>query len=187
VPYTVVAPPGRNLAVRTAGDPMALLNAVRQQVLQVDKDQPLSRPLTLEDIIGFQTVQPRFNMALFSFFGVLGLVLAAVGIFSVLSYAVARRTHEIGVRMALGARGGDVLRLMLATGAKLVLTGLAVGLAASFLLARVLRSQVFQVPVTDWISLGGVVVILCTTASLACLLPARRAAKLDPTIALRHE
>jgi putative ABC transport system permease protein len=187
VPYTVAAPPGRNLAVRTQGSPMLLLNSVRQQVLQVDKDQPLSRPITLQEIVGFETVQPRFNMALFSFFGMLGLVLAAIGIFSVLSYTVARRTHEIGVRMALGAESGDVLRLMLAMGGRLVVTGLAAGLAASFLLSRVLRSEVFQVPVTDWMALVGVVTILSTVAFLACLLPARRAARLDPTIALRHE
>jgi putative ABC transport system permease protein len=187
VPYTVVAPPGRNLALRTQGDPMQMLNAVRQQIREVDKDQPLSRPITLQEIVGFETVQPRFNMALFSFFGMLGLALAAIGIFSVLSYTVARRTHEIGVRMALGAQGGDVLRLMLAMGGKLVLAGLAAGLAASFVLSRVLRSEVFQVPVTDWMALGGVVTILGVTAFLACLVPARRAARLDPTIALRHE
>jgi putative ABC transport system permease protein len=166
---------------------MLLLNAVRQQVLQVDKDQPLSRPITLQEIVGEQSVQPRFNMALFTFLGLLGLALAVVGIFSVLSYAVVRRTHEIGVRMALGAERGDVLGLMLRMGGKLVFAGLAAGLAASFLLARVLRSEVFQVPVTDWVALLGVVTLLCAAAFLACLLPARRASRLDPTIALRHE
>ena len=187
IPYTVVAPGGRTLAVRTQGSPMLLLNAVRREVLQVDKDQPLNRPITLQEIVGEESVQPRFNMALFTFFGLLGLALAVVGIFSVLSYAVVRRTHEIGVRMALGAERGDVLGLMLRMGGKLVLSGLAVGLAASFLLARVLRSEVFQVPVTDWVALLGVVTLLCAAAFLACLLPARRAARLNPTIALRHE
>jgi putative ABC transport system permease protein len=192
VPYTVIATGGRTLAVRTIsvgnqGSPMLLLNAVRQQVLQVDKDQPLTRPITLEEILGFQTVQPRFNMALFTFFGLLGLVLAVVGIFSVLSYAVARRTHEIGVRMALGAERADVLGLLFRMGGKLVLAGLAAGLAGSFLLARILHSEVFQVPVTDGLALLGVVTILIAAAFLACLLPARRAARLDPMIALRHE
>ena len=187
IPYTMIAPTGRTLAVRTQGSPMLLLNAVRQQVLQVDKDQPLSRPITLQEIVGEQSVQPRFNMALFTFFGLLGLALAVVGIFSVLSYAVVRRTHEIGVRMALGAERGHVLGLMLRMGGKLVFAGLAAGLAASFLLARVLRSEVFQVPVTDWVALLGVVTLLCAAAFLACLLPARRASRLDPTIALRHE
>ena len=187
VPYTVAGTTGRTLAVRTQGGPMLLLNAVRQAVAQVDKDLPVTRPITLQEVLGEQTVQPRFNMALFTFFGLLGLALAVIGIFSVLSYTVARRTHEIGVRMALGAERGDVLGLMLRMGARLVLWGLGVGLAGSFVLARVLRSEVFQVPVTDWVVLVGVVTLLCGAAFLACLLPARRAARLDPMIALRHE
>ena len=126
-------------------------------------------------------------MALFTFFGLLGLVMAAVGIYSMLSYIVTRRTHEIGIRMALGAGRRDVLRLILAMGGKLVFIGLAVGLAGSLTLARVLRSQVFQVPETDSIALGGVILLLCAAAFLACFMPARRAAKLDPTSALRHD
>uniref|UniRef100_Q020Z0 Permease n=1 Tax=Solibacter usitatus (strain Ellin6076) TaxID=234267 RepID=Q020Z0_SOLUE len=187
VPYTVAAPTGRTLAVRTRGGPMMLLKAVRQALAQVDKDLPVNRPITLEEVLGFETVQPRFNMALFTFFGLLGLALALVGIFSVLSYAVARRTHEIGVRMALGAERGDVLGLMLRMGARLVLWGLGLGLAGSFALARVLRSQVFQVPVTDWLAITAVVALLSGAAFLACLLPALRAARLNPMIALRHE
>ena len=187
VPYTLAAPPGRTLALRTQGSPMLLLNAVRQQVREVDKDQPVNRPITLEEVLGFETVQPRFNMALLSFFGGLGLALAAVGIFSVLNYSVVRRTHEIGVRMALGAERRDVLGLMLGVGAKLVLTGLAAGLVGSFLLARFLRSEIFQVPVTDPVAILGVVILLSSAALLACLLPARRAARLEPMTALRHE
>jgi putative ABC transport system permease protein len=187
VPYTLVAPTGRTLAVRTQGPPMALLNALREQVRSVDKDQPLGRPITLEEILGFETVQPRFNMALFSFFGMLGLAIAAIGIYSVLSYTVARRTHEIGVRMALGAERGHVVRLVLRMGGRLVLIGLAAGLAGSLLLAKILRSEVFQVPATDPVAISGVVFILVAAALLACLVPARRAARLDPLAALRHE
>jgi putative ABC transport system permease protein len=187
IPYTLFSLPGRTLALRTQGDPMLLLNAVRQQVQLIDKDQPIGRPITMEEALGWETVQPRFNMALFSFFGMVGLALAAAGIFSVLSYSVVRRTHEIGVRMALGARSGDVVGLMLGMGAKLVGTGLGVGLAASFLLFRFLRSEVFRVPVSDPLTIAGVAALLGLVALLACLAPARRAANLNPTVALRHE
>jgi predicted permease len=187
VPYTLVAPTGRTLAVRAHGDPMQLLNSVREQVRQLDEDLPVGRPITMEEAVGFEAQQPRFNMALFSFFGGLGLTLASIGIFSILSYSVARRTHEIGVRIALGAERGHVLSLMLVMGAKLVAAGLAAGLAASFVLAHYIRSEVLDVPVSDPISLLGVIGLLGGTAFFACLLPARRAAELDPMTALRHE
>jgi len=187
IPYTLVAPPGRTLALRTAGQPMLLLNAVRDRVRGIDKDQPLMRPLSLDDIVGFETVQPRFNMALFTCFGLLGLALATFGIYSMLSYSVARRTHEIGIRMALGADRRNVLSLMLSMGGRLVLIGLAIGLAGSVTLARFLQGEVFQVPGTDPLAMAAVVFLLGSAAFLACLVPAARAAKLDPTVALRHE
>jgi putative ABC transport system permease protein len=187
IPYTLAAPPGRTLALRTASQPMLLLNAVRDRVRGIDKDQPLSRPLTLDDIVGFETVQPRFNMALFTFFGLLGLALATFGIYSMLSYSVARRTHEIGIRMALGADRRTVLSLMLAMGGRLVFIGLAIGLAGSAALARFLQGEVFQIPGTDPLAMASVVLLLSSAAFLACLVPAARAAKLDPMVALRHE
>lgn len=187
LPYTVVAPTGRMLAVRAHGDPMQLLNAVREQVGRIDKEIPVNRPITLEEIVGQEVKQPRFNMALFTFFGGLGLALAAIGIFGVLSYSVARRTHEIGVRMALGADRSHVLGLMMAMGGKLVLTGLAVGLAGSLLLGRYLRSEVFSVPVTDPVTIAGAVMLLAVTAFVACAVPARRATRLEPMSALRHD
>ena len=183
----MIAPTNRTLAIRAHGDPLRLLNAVREQVRQLDRDLPVNRPITMTEVVGFQTEQPRFYMALFTFFGGLGLTLAAIGIFSVLSYSVVRRTHEIGVRMALGAERSHVLSLMLAMGGKLVLTGLAAGLAGSFLLARLIRSEVFEVPVTDPVSLLGVIALLGAAAFFACFLPARRAARLDPMSALRHD
>jgi putative ABC transport system permease protein len=187
IPYTVVAPTGRTLAVRTLGSPMLLLNAVRQVVRDVDKDLPLGRPVSLDEVMGEETAPPRFNMALFGFFGMLGLAMGAAGIFSLLSYSVAARTHEIGIRMALGAERGAVLSLMLAAGGRLVLAGILVGLAGTFVLGRILRSEVFQVPVTDPLAILGVVAVLGAAAFLACLVPARRAARLDPMAALRNE
>lgn len=187
VPYTAIAPTGRMLAVRAQGNPMALLNAVRDEVRQMDKELALGRPITMAEVMGDEARQPRFNMALFSFFGGLGLSLAAIGIFSVLSYSVARRTQEIGIRMALGAERGHVLSLMLTMGAKLVLAGLVIGLGGSLLLAQYLKSEVFQIPATDPIALIGVVVLLSAAAFFACLIPARRASRLDPMNALRHD
>ena len=187
LPYTVVAPPGRALAVRAHGDPMRLLNAVREQVRQLDPEIPVNRPITMEDVVGEEVKQPRFNMALFTFFGGLGLALAAIGVFGVLSYSVARRTHEIGVRMALGAERSHVLGLMMRMGGKLVLTGLAVGVAGSLVLGRYVQSEVFSVSVTDPVAIAGAVVVLMATGLAACVAPARRAARLEPMSALRHD
>jgi predicted permease len=187
IPYTLLAPTGRTLAVRAQGKPMGMLNAIRQVVSATDRDQPVARPITLEELMGFETGQARFNLSLFSFFGLLGLALAGAGIYSVLSYTVARRTHEIGIRLALGAQRGTVLALMLGMGARLAAVGLVIGVGGSISLGRYLRSEVFEVPVTDPVSLGGVSLVLAACALLACYIPARRAARMDPTAALRHD
>jgi putative ABC transport system permease protein len=187
VPYTLVAPAQRNLAVRASGNPMLLLNPIREQVRALDKDQPLGRPITIEEILGSQTVQPRFTMALFSLFAALGLALAAAGIYSVLSFHVTRRTHEIGVRMALGARRNDVLALMFGMGGRLVTIGIALGVLVSLAAMRLLRSQLFGVQPTDPLAYVVVAVLLSAVALAACYVPARRAASVDPMIALRHE
>jgi putative ABC transport system permease protein len=173
--------------VRAAADPMLQLNAVRSVVRSLDPDQPLGRPITVNEVLGQETNQPRFTMALFSTFAVIGLALAAAGIYSVLSFHVLRRTHELGVRMALGAPRHHVLGLMLVMGGRLVLLGLAIGIGASLAATRLLRSQLFGVQPADPLSYAGVAIVLALVALVACYIPARRAAAVDPIVALRQE
>jgi putative ABC transport system permease protein len=156
-------------------------------VRAMDAEQPLGRPITVSEILGQEIIQPRFTMALFSAFAALGLTLAAAGIYSVLSFHVTRRTHELGVRMALGAPRSHVLGLMLGMGGRLVLTGLALGVAASLASTRLLRSQLFGVQAADPVAYGVVATLLCFVALVACYIPARRAAGVDPLVALRDE
>jgi putative ABC transport system permease protein len=187
LPYTVVAPLNRALALRSAGDPNLLLNPVRAQVREMDVEQPLGRPFTLTDALDAEVIQPRFTMALFAAFAVLGLALAAAGIYSVLSFHVTRRTHELGVRMALGAPRAHVLGLMLTMGGRLVGIGLMLGLVASVASTRLLRSQLFGVQTVDPLSYAAVIAVLAVVTLFACYIPARRAAGVDPIIALRQE
>jgi ABC-type antimicrobial peptide transport system permease subunit len=187
VPYTLVAPPGRVLAVRTAGEPMAMLNTLRGVVRHIDPEVPLGRPITVEEVLGFETVQPRFNMALFGAFAALGLALAAAGIYSVVSYDVTQRVHEIGVRLALGADRADVLGMVLRMAGTMVGIGLVIGIAGSLMLVRIVQFQVFEGTTFDPISVLIVTVLLSGVAIVASALPAYRAAKLDPLTALRHD
>ncbi len=188
LPYSIIASSQRMLAVRSAaGDPNLLLNPVRAAVRAMDAEQPLGRPITVPEILGQEVVQPRFTMALFSAFAALGLALAAAGIYSVLSFHVTRRTHELGVRMALGAPRRHVLGLMLTMGGRLVVIGLVIGVAASFASTRLLRSQLFGVQAADPIAYAAVTVVLGVVALVACYIPARRAAGVDPLVALRLE
>jgi ABC-type antimicrobial peptide transport system permease subunit len=189
VPYTLLAPPQRTLAIRSESDSPSLINAVRAQVREMDREQPLTSPATFEEILDFRTAQPRFTMALFSLFGALGLALAMAGIYSVLSYVVLMRTREIGVRQALGAQRADILGLVLRTGARLVGVGMVIGIIASAATARLLASQMelFQVTASDPVSFLGVVVLLGLIALMACLVPGRRATNVDPMTALRYD
>jgi putative ABC transport system permease protein len=187
VPYTLIAPSSRVLAVRTAGEPMAMLNTLRHVVQEMDREVPLGRPITLEEILGYQSVQPRFNMALFSAFAALGLLLAAAGIYSVVSYDVTQRFHEIGVRLALGASRADVLSMVLKMAGAVVAVGLAIGVAGSLALVRVAQFTVFDGTSFDPISVFLVIAVLSSVALIASSLPAYRAAKLDPLTALRHD
>ena len=189
LPYTLLAPSGRTLAVRAQGDAMALVNTLRARVQELDSQQPLSNPISMEEILGFRTAQPRFTMALFTLFAAIGLALALAGIYSVLSYLVSMRTRELGVRIALGAQPSDILRLILRTGAKLIGAGIVVGILASVAAARLLGSQLdlFKVSAADPVSFLGVILLLVVTAAAACIIPARRATKVDPMVALRYD
>lgn len=187
VPFSLIAPLQRMLAVRATADPLLQLNAVRSVVRSLDPDQPLGRPITVNEILGQETNQPRFTMAVFSSFAILGLALAAAGIYSVLSFHVLRRTHELGLRMALGASRRHVLGLMLVMGGRLVLIGLAIGIGVSLAATRLLRSQLFGVQPADPLSYVGVAMVLSLVSFAACYIPARRAAAVDPLVALRQE
>jgi putative ABC transport system permease protein len=175
----------RDLAVRTTGDPMSVAAAVRQAVWSVDRNQPVSNVRTMDEILAEEVAQRRIGMALLVTFATLALALASLGIYGVLSYSVAQRTQEIGVRMALGAGRKDVLRMALADGMRLVAAGVAVGLGASFALTRLMSGLLFGVSASDPRTLAGVTLLLIAVALVACFIPARRATKVDPMVALR--
>ena len=187
-PYTQMpyfAP--RDLAIRTSGDPSRLAAAVRNEVWAVDKDQPVSNVSTMEAILAYSVARERFNMLLLAIFAGVALALAAVGIYGVMSYSVTQRTHEIGVRMALGATSRDVLGLVIGQGVKLVSVGVAIGLASAFALTRVMESLLFGVSATDPATFAVISIVLMAVAMFASYIPARRATKVDPMIALRYE
>jgi putative ABC transport system permease protein len=174
------------LMVRTAGDPMALSQAVSAQVWAIDKDEPVRDIKTLEEQLHGATGQRRFDTMLFASFAGLALLLAAVGLYGVLSYSVVLRTREIGVRMALGAQPGSVVRLILANGLAMTLAGVAIGAAGAFALTQWMSSLIFQVSASDPLTFAGVAVVLVLVAVLASYIPARRASRLNPIEALRE-
>lgn len=166
---------------------MDLAAAVRSQIRSVDADQPPYDIMTLEQGLREFLAPQRINMLLLATFAALALALASIGIYGVISYSVSRRTHEIGVRAALGAQPRDVLRLVLGQGMLLVGIGLGIGLAASFALSRVISSMLYGVSATDPSTFAGIALLLSIVAWMACYIPARRATKIDPMDALRRE
>lgn len=176
-----------NLVVHTASDPASMVSAIRNQVLSIDKDQPVSDVMTMEQRLAKSVASSRFVMLLLGIFSILALGLAAVGIYGVMSYLVTQRTQEIGVRMALGAQKRDVLKLVVGKGMALAVIGIAIGLVASLGLTRLMRSLLFEVTPTDWLTFVITSMVLLTVALLACYIPARRATKVEPLIALRYE
>src|SRR5262245_43363120 len=175
------------MVVRTAGDPAAMTNTVRHAFRAVDKESPISNVQTLQKPLADSTARQRFGAWLLGLFAALALCLAGVGIYGVMSYSVAQRTQEIGVRMALGAGTAEVLKLMLRRGLALTLPGIAIGLIAAFALTRLMQSLLFNVSATDPLTFGVIALLLTAVAMLACWIPARRAAKVDPMVALRCE
>jgi len=186
-PYLQMPFSGMTVVVRTQGPPESLSDTVRREVLAIDKEQPVSRVRTLEQIISSSVQQQRFLMLLLGIFAGVAMILAAVGLYGVMSYAVTQRTHEIGIRMALGADNGNVLRLIVGHGMMLALIGIAIGLAGSFAVTRVMSTLLFGVSATDAITFGGISVLLAVVALVSCLAPAYRAIRVDPMVALRHE
>ena len=175
------------LAIRTSVDPQSLVAAVRREVYAVDPTQPVANVKTMAEILGVESAQRRVGMTLLAVFAGLALALASLGIYGVLSFFVAQHTQEIGVRLALGAQPRSVLALVLRRGMALALAGVCVGLLGAFALTRLMQSQLFEVSATDPLTYAALALLLTTVALVACVLPARRATKVDPLVALRYE
>jgi putative ABC transport system permease protein len=177
-----------SLVIRTsAADPLSLSGTVRAAIQSLDNNQPVFDVFTLRQIVGDSMAQRRFSVLLMTMFAGVALALAAVGIYGVMSYSVAQRTHELGIRVALGAQTKDVLRLVIGEGMRLTLIGVAIGLSAAFALARLLETLLFGISASDWTTYTEIGALLAAVALLACYLPARRATQVDPMIALRQE
>jgi putative ABC transport system permease protein len=171
--------------IRAKGDASAITSGARNVIRTLDPAQPVGDARTMESLIGNSMSAARFNTLLLTIFAVVAMSLAVVGIYGVMAYSVEQRSREIGVRMALGARASDVLRLVVGRGMTLALLGVAIGVAASFALTRLMETMLFNVSATDPLTFAGIPLLLALVALLACLIPARRATKVDPMVALR--
>lgn len=187
VPYDQEPIGAMDMVIRTAGDPMILLPAIRAKVLALDAELPIYKAQRMEEYVAASVAQRRLTSVLCSIFAGAGLLLAVIGLFGVMSYSVAQRTHEIGVRVAVGAEKDDILRMILREGMAITLVGIGTGLLGAFALSSVLKSQLFGVSATDPLTLTVVIVSLATVALVACAIPARRATRVDPMVALRYE
>jgi putative ABC transport system permease protein len=195
VSFTMIVRPTANqrlashiaLMVRTTASPETIADSVRQTVWRLDRDQPILQLTTMQERLDEVYAPRRFTLALFAVFAFVALLLAAVGIYGVLAYMVAQRTHEIGIRRALGAQTHDVVWLIVRHGLTLTLIGVSLGLIAALALTRVIQNLLFGVSATDPLTFTGVSLTLLTIAFLASFIPARRATRVDPLTALRHE
>ena len=179
--------PAMSLVVRSSVEPSSLSGAVRQAVNEVDRSVPVADVKPMDHIVSESITQPRFNLFLLGLFGAVAMVLSAAGIYGVNAYTVTQRTHELGIRIALGAQVGDVLKMILGQGMAVIGVGIIVGLAAAFALMRLLRSLLFGVGENDPLTFVAITVVLVLVALIACYIPARRATKVDPLVALRYE
>jgi predicted permease len=186
-PTIALAPTGMRMVVRTDGAAPGAFDSIRQSLLQVNNEQVVYGAQTMSEVISDSTATRRFSAILLGSFALVALLLSGVGIYGVISYLIGQRTHEIGVRMALGAQQSKVLFQVLGAGLKLAITGAAIGLAAAFGLTRLMTSLLYGVSPTDPLTFAAVAVLLIVVALAACYIPARRAAAVDPMIALRHE
>jgi putative ABC transport system permease protein len=175
------------VVVRTAADPSGLVNVARGVVQSLDKDAPVYGVRTVEELLGRSVANQRFNTLMLGLFAGVALILTAVGLYGVISCSVSQSTHEIGIRVALGAQSSDVLKLVVGQGLMLALMGVALGLVGAYLLTRLMDSLLFEVEATDPATFAGVSLLLFAVAALACYFPARRATKVDPMVALRYE
>ncbi|MGE3436739.1 MAG: FtsX-like permease family protein, partial [Blastocatellales bacterium] len=186
-PYRQVPSRLMFIVARTAGEPSSLASVLRGAVAAMDKNLAVSNITAMEEITAQSIGQERFTLLLLGLFAALALLLAMAGIYGVMSYAVAQRTREIGIRMALGAEAGNVLRLVIGQGMLLALIGVGIGLVGSLALSRLMKTMLFSVSATDPMTFVGVGALLALVALVACYVPARRASKVDPMVALRYE
>ena len=175
------------LVLRTTGPVAGLVEETKKQIWSVDSQIPITDILSMEDLMAVSLAQQRFNMLLLALFAALALILAAVGIYGLMAYSVSQRTHEIGVRLAIGAQRRDVLRLVLKDGARLTLLGIAIGIIVALALTRLMASLLFEVTPTDPATFAAVAILLAIAAFAACYIPARRATRVDPMVALRYD
>jgi putative ABC transport system permease protein len=187
VPFRQDVPSHMYVVVKSAMDPGALTSAIRGAIREIDKDQAIFGISTMDQLIVNSVSTRRITLILLGLFSTLALVLAAIGIYGVISYSVAQRTHEIGIRMALGAQNTDVMRMVLGQGARIAGAGVVIGVVASFGLTRLLANLLFSVSAADPLTFAAVSLALTLVAMLACYIPARRTLRVDPMIALRYE
>jgi putative ABC transport system permease protein len=186
-PFGQISSGGMTVILKASGDPNQLIAAARQQVKAIDPDQPIYSVRTMNEIRAESVAPERLNLTLLSIFAGIALVLAVVGIYGVMSYAVTQRTHEIGIRMAIGAQPRDVFKMVMGQGMLLALVGVVFGLIGAFALTRLMATMLFGVAPTDPATFASIAVLLTSVALIACYVPGRRATKVDPVVSLRYE